>query len=68
MLKRHFPQPRDAVAYILDQFPIVRQKDERTHGGYRTKECILEIYDALLIAQRSGRPYQTKLNPPPGSH
>ena len=67
MLKRHFPQPRDAVAYILDQFPIVRQKDERTYGSYRTKECILEIYDALLTAQRSGRPYRTKLNPPPGS-
>jgi len=66
-LKHHFPQPRDAVTYILDQFPIVRQKDERTHGSYRTKECILEIYDALLTAQRSGRPYQTKLNPPPGS-
>jgi hypothetical protein len=67
MLKRHFPQPRDAVAYILDQFPIVRQKDERTYGSYRTKEYILEIYDALLTAQRSGRPYRTKLNPPPGS-
>ena len=66
-LKRHFPQPRDAMAYILDQFPIVRQKDERTHGSYRTKECILEIYDALLTAQRSGRSYQTKLTPPPGS-
>ncbi len=23
-LKHHFPQPRDTVAYILDQFPIVR--------------------------------------------
>jgi hypothetical protein len=65
-LKRHFPQPRDAVAYILDQFPIVRQKDEQAHGCYRTKERILEVYDAMLTAQRSGHPYQTKLNPPPG--
>ncbi len=59
-LKRHFLQLRDAVAYILDQFPIVRQKDEQTHGCYRTKERILEIYDAMLAAQRSGQPYQTK--------
>jgi hypothetical protein len=66
-LKHHFAQPRDAVAYILDQFPIVRQKDEQAHGSYRTKERILEIYDAMLAAQRSGRPYQTTLNPPPGS-
>ena len=54
-LKHHFPQPRDAVAYILDQFPIVRQKDEQAHGSYRTKERILEIYDAMLAAQHSGR-------------
>jgi hypothetical protein len=30
------------------------------------KERILEIYDAMLAAQRSGQPYQTALNPPPG--
>jgi hypothetical protein len=40
-LKRHSPAPRDAVAYILDQFPITRQKDERAHDRYRTKERIL---------------------------
>ena len=52
-LQKHFPTPRDAVAYILDQFPIVRQKDEEAHGRYRTKEGILEIYDAMLLAQRT---------------
>lgn len=46
-LRQHFPTPRDAVSYILDQFPIVRQKDEAAHGRYRTKERILEIYDAM---------------------
>jgi hypothetical protein len=66
-LKGHFPQPRHAVAYILDQFPIVRQKDEQVYGSYRTKERILAIYDAMLAAQRSGHPYQTTLHPPPGS-
>lgn len=65
-LKSQFPAPRDAVAYILDQFPLIRQRDERAHGGYRTKDRILAIYDAMLAAQRSGRPFQTTLNPPPG--
>jgi len=65
-LKTHFPTPRHAVGFILDQFPLVRQKDEKAHGRYRTKERILEIYDAMLAAQRSGEPYQSTLNPPPG--
>ncbi len=65
-LKTHFPTPRHAVGFILDQFPLVRQKDEKAHGCYRTKERILEIYDATLAAQRSGKPYESTLNPPPG--
>ncbi len=65
-LKKHFLTPRHAVSFVLDQFPIVRQKDEDKHGRYRTKERILEIYDAMLAAQGSGNPYRTALNPPPG--
>ena len=65
-LKTHFSSPGHAVGFILDQFPLVRQKDEKAHGRYRTKERILEIYDAMLAAQRSGKPYQSALNPPPG--
>ena len=65
-LKTHFPTPRHAVGFILDQFPLVRQKDEKAHGRYRTKERILEIHDAMLAAQCSGESYQSTLNPPPG--
>ncbi|NBB81121.1 MAG: N-6 DNA methylase [Verrucomicrobia bacterium] len=65
-LKQHFPTPRDAVAYIMETFPIVKRKDTRDHGHYRTKDTILEIYDAMLEAQRTGQPYQTRLDPPPG--
>ena len=56
---------REDAAYILDTFPIVRRKDEERHGEYRTKRVILEIYDALAEAAGSGRPYQTRLDPPP---
>ena len=64
-LKQHFPTPRDAVAYIMDTFPIVRKKDEAAHGSYRTKETILKIYNAMQQAMATGQPYQTLLDPPP---
>jgi len=65
-LKKHFQTPRDAVAYIMDTFPIVHRKDEEKHGEYRTKRVILEIYDTMQEAIRTGEPYQTRLNPSPG--
>ena len=64
-LKRHFPTPRDAVGYILDTFPGVRREDEAKHGEYRTKRVILEIYDEMQRAMRTGRPHQARLIPPP---
>jgi hypothetical protein len=65
-LKKYFPTPRHAVDYIMETFPIVKRKDEGAHGCYRTKERILEIYDAMSEAIRTGKPYQTRLDPPPG--
>ena len=65
-LQRHFPTPRDAVAYIMDTFPIVTRKDEEKFGTYRTKETILKIYDDLAESQRTGDPYVSPLNPLPG--
>ncbi len=64
-LKASFSTPREAVAYIMDTFPIVKRKDEAKYGTYRTKDTILEIYDAMSEAMRTGHPYQTKLDPPP---
>lgn len=59
------PTPRDAVSYIMDTFPIVQKNEQKAHGEYRTKRVILEIYDAMSEAIRTGRPYQTRLDPPP---
>jgi hypothetical protein len=65
-LKASFPTPRDAVAYIMDTFPIVRRKDEEKYNGdYRTKRVILEIYDAMQESIGTGQPYQTRVAPPP---
>jgi hypothetical protein len=65
-LTSSFPKPRDAVAYIMDTFPIAKRRDEeKFNGDYRTKRVILEIYDAMAEAIRTGRPYRTRLDPPP---
>jgi hypothetical protein len=65
-LQRHFHTPRDAVSYILDTFPILKRKDEaKFNADYRTKRVILEIYDALAESMQTGKPYQTRLDPPP---
>jgi hypothetical protein len=55
-LKASFPTPRDAVAHILDTFPIVKRKDEEKWGDFRTKRVILEVYDALAESIRTGQP------------
>jgi hypothetical protein len=56
---------RDDVDYIMETFPIVKREDEAAHGEYRTKRMILEVYDAMAEAIRTGVPYQTVLDPPP---
>ncbi len=56
---------REDLTYILDTFPIVRKNEEKAHGEYRTKRVILELYDAMTEAARSGIPFATLLDPPP---
>jgi hypothetical protein len=39
---------RDEAAYVLDQFPIVREQDEAAFNGrFRTKELVLAYYNAI---------------------
>lgn len=64
-LTRAFPTPRHAVSYIMDTFPIVKRKDEAKYGTYRTKDTILQIYDALAESIQSGTAYQSRLSVPP---
>ena len=71
---------RDDVDYIMGTFPIVERRDrERYDGAYRTKDLILDRYDALApfippaasptttpqLTPDSLNGYQTFLNPPP---
>ncbi|MFO0273474.1 MAG: restriction endonuclease, partial [Betaproteobacteria bacterium] len=38
---------RDDAAYILDSFPIVREKDEAAHGEYLTRRLVLQAMDEI---------------------
>ena len=49
----------------MKTFPIVKRKDEKQYGEYRTKRVILEIYDEMRRAMETGVPYETRLVPPP---
>jgi hypothetical protein len=44
---------------------LVHREDQQQFGEQRTKRLILEIYDALAEATQTGKPYQTRLDPPP---
>ena len=48
---------REDVDYIMETFPIVKRKDIAAHGEYRTKRMILEVYDQMAEAIRTGVPY-----------
>ena len=65
-LRAHFTTPKDAAAHILNSFPIVRDKDEKAHGHYRTRDTILALYEAFTAAHRDQRPWSSPLTPPPG--
>jgi hypothetical protein len=57
---------RDDVDYIMETFPVVKRRDTQQYGTFRTKDLILRRYDAMAEAIRTGTPYQTLLDPPPG--
>jgi hypothetical protein len=57
---------RDDADYIMETFPIVKRKDEQKYGEYRTKRVILEIYDEMRRAMKTGEAYRTRLVPGPG--
>jgi hypothetical protein len=75
---RLYQLSREELQYILDPsdvygpeypgetFRVLKVNEVAELGEYRTKRVILEIYDEMEQAKRTGRPYQTRLDPPPG--
>ncbi|GAA0950932.1 Eco57I restriction-modification methylase domain-containing protein [Nonomuraea longicatena] len=65
---------REDVIYILGTFPILREKDEKEHGVYRTSQLVLAEYDRMAASGLGpdnplidGVNYTSALTPPPGS-
>jgi hypothetical protein len=56
---------RAQAEWILDSFTVLGKYEESDHGEFRTKRLVLETYDALAEAKRTGQPYKTRLDPPP---
>lgn len=52
---------RDDVDFILGTFDVLERAEIRAHGEFRTKQVVLEIYDALAEAAKSGRHYVSPL-------
>ena len=76
-LQACFPTPRHAVEYIMQTFPLIKERDKEAYGQYRTQDTILEIYDdmarvsaenaaAVAAGRKPTAAYQTRLDPPPG--
>jgi hypothetical protein len=59
---------RDEVEHVMDSFDALRRREEKAQnfGEFRTKRLILERYDVMAEAMRTGVPYRTILDPPPG--
>jgi hypothetical protein len=59
------------VDYILETFQTetggLKHNEIKEHGYYRTKEWVLAEYDRMAAAEASGVPYDSTLNPEPGS-
>ena len=57
---------RNDIDYIMETFLVVKRRNIEQYGSFRTKELILDVYDAMAEAMGTGVPYQTILDPPPG--
>lgn len=54
---------RAETEQVLDSFFVVAKYEQCDHGEFRTKRLVLDRYDAIAEAIRTGVPYQTVLDP-----
>ena len=47
---------RAQAAQVLESFPIVRRKDERAHGHFRTRDAVLANYEEMAGLPALGMP------------
>jgi len=54
----------EELAGILDTFPVLRRREEKTYGEFRTRRLVLQHYDSLAKAAETGISYEAPLAPP----
>ena len=69
---------RDELRYILDPadvlgedypsetFRVLKNKEIKAFGEYRTQRLVLREFDRMALAEANGEPYTSTLIPPPG--
>ena len=59
---------RDEAEHVMDSFDALRRREEKPQifDEFRTKRLILDRYEAMAEAARTGGSYWTILDPPPG--
>jgi hypothetical protein len=62
---RLFGFERGDVEYVIDTFKRLALNEEETPDEYRTRRLVLQAYDAMAEAARTGQPYVTRLDPSP---
>jgi hypothetical protein len=57
---------REDVDYVMEQFPVVKERDIRLHGSYLTKERVTRYWEQMRDAIGGGAAFESQLDPPPG--
>jgi N-6 DNA Methylase len=52
--------------YPSETFSVLKRREERRFGEYRTQRLVLREFDRMALADAVGQPYQSLLRPPPG--
>ena len=60
-LTKFFSTPRSAVEYIMETFPITKNRDLKAYNRYRTKDEILRVYDEMQDAYKNSTTYKSLL-------
>lgn len=61
-----FNLDRQETEWLLDSFSVLRKYELRHSGGFRTRNLVLNYYDAMHQAKESGIPYESPITPSPG--
>ena len=54
------------LEYILTTFETLNKSDMKKYGCCKTREMVLDIFDRITTAAKTGEKYISELTPPPG--